>query len=173
MILGTGGVSLFGLQFAKAHGARVILTTSSDEKLARGKALGADELINYRSTPAWDAEVSRMTERSGVDHVVEVGGSGTIERSLSAVRVGGHVHLIGVLSEPGKGVDVLSILRKSIYLNGVFVGSGAMFNRMNAAIESNRIKPVLDKKFRLGDARAAFEYLQSGNHFGKVILSLE
>ena len=172
LILGTGGVSIFGLQLAKAHGARVILTSSSDEKLERGRALGADETINYKNVPDWDAEVLKLTNKRGVDHVVEVGGSGTMERSLNAVRVGGHVHLIGVLSEPGKGVDVLSILRKSIHLNGVYVGSRAMFTKMNAAIEVNELKPVIDRQFPLADARAAFEHLQSGSHFGKVVLQL-
>lgn len=172
LILGTGGVSIFGLQFAKAHGARVILTSSSDEKLARGRVLGADETINYRHTPAWDAEVLKLTGKRGVDHVLEVGGSGTLERSLNAVRVGGHVHLIGVLSEPGKGVDVLSVLRKSIHLNGVYVGSRAMFADMNAAIEINRILPVIDRSFPLSEAHAAFEYLQSGAHFGKIVLQM-
>ena len=172
LILGTGGVSMFGLQLAKIHGARVILTSSSDEKLARGKELGADQTINYKTTPDWDAEVLKLTGKLGVDHVVEVGGSGTMERSLNAVRVGGHVHLIGVLSEPGKGVNVLPILRKSIHLNGVYVGSRAMFTKMNAAIEVNRLKPVIDDQFPLTQARAAFEHLQSGSHFGKVVLSL-
>lgn len=172
LILGTGGVSMFGLQLAKMHGAEVILTSSSDEKLARGKELGADRTINYKATPDWDAEVLKLTGKLGVDHVVEVGGSGTMERSLNAVRVGGHVHLIGVLSEPGKGVNVLPILRKSIHLNGVFVGSRAMFMKMNAAIEVNRLKPVIDHQFPLTQARAAFEHLQSGSHFGKVVLSL-
>ncbi len=173
LILGTGGVSIFGLQFAKAHGAKVILTSSSDEKLARGKDLGVDETINYKSTPDWDSEVLKLTGKRGVDHVVEVGGSGTMERSLNAVRVGGHVHLIGVLSEPGKGVDVLSVLRKSIYLNGVYVGSRAMFARMNAAIEVNALEPVIDRVFPLSEARAAFEHLKGGSHFGKVVLSLQ
>ena len=172
LILGTGGVSMFGLQLAKMHGARVILTSSSEEKLARGRELGADETINYRTTPDWDAEVLKLTAQLGVDHVVEVGGAGTMERSLNAVRVGGHVHLIGVLSEPGKGVNIRSILRKSIHLNGVYVGSRTMFAKMSAAIEVNGLKPVIDSRFPLGDARAAFEHLQSGNHFGKVVLRM-
>jgi NADPH:quinone reductase-like Zn-dependent oxidoreductase len=172
LILGTGGVSIFGLQLAKAHGATVIVTSSSDEKLERARALGADHTINYRSTPEWDAEVLKLTHKRGVDHVVEVGGSGTLARSLNAVRQGGHVHLIGVLSEPGKGVDVLTVLRKSIYLNGVYVGSRAMFTALNAAIAANKIEPVVDKVFPLADARAAFEYLQSGSHFGKVVLAV-
>lgn len=173
LILGTGGVSLFGLQIAKAHGARVILTSSSDEKLARGRELGADETINYKTTPEWDAEVQRLTNRRGVDHVVEVGGSGTLPRSFNAVRVGGHVHLIGVLSEPGKGVDVLVVLRKSIHFNGIYVGSRAMFADLNAAIEANRVEPVIDRVFPFEHARAAFEHLKSGRHFGKIVLSLD
>src|SRR5579875_3200647 len=173
LILGTGGVSLFGLQIAKAHGARVILTSSSDEKLARGKQLGADELINYKTTPEWDEEVMKLTGRRGVDHVVEVGGSGTLPRSFHAVRVGGHVHLIGVLSEPGKGVDVLVVLRKSIRFNGIYVGSREMFSRLNAALEVNRIQPVIDRTFPLREARAAFEHMQGGSHFGKIVLKLQ
>ena len=172
VVMGTGGVSLFALQLAKAQGARVILTSSSDEKLERGRALGADEAINYRTTPEWDAEVLRLTGGRGADHVVEVGGSGTLPRSLKAVRPNGHVYLIGVLSEPGKGVDVMPVLSKSIYLNGVYVGSRAMFARMNAALAVNGIKPVVDRVFGLEEGRAALEYLKSGGHFGKVVLRL-
>lgn len=172
LILGTGGVSIFGLQLAKAHGAKVILTSSSDEKLARGRELGADETINYKKIPEWDEEVLRLADRRGVDHVVEVGGSGTLPRSFHAVRVGGHVHLIGVLSEPGKGVDVLSVLRKSLHFNGIYVGSREMFDRLNAAIMVNGIDPVIDRVFPLAEARSAFEYMQSGNHFGKIVLDL-
>jgi NADPH:quinone reductase-like Zn-dependent oxidoreductase len=173
LVLGTGGVSISALQIAKAHGAKVILTSSSDQKLARGREMGADETINYRTHPEWDTEVLRLTDKRGVDHVVEVGGSGTLPRSFNAVRVGGHVHLIGVLSEPGKGVDVLIVLRKSIHLNGIYVGSREMFANLNAAIEANRIQPVIDRVFPLAEARAAFEHLQSGSHFGKVLLSLQ
>lgn len=173
LVLGTGGVSLFALQIAKAHGARVLLTSSSDEKLERGRALGADETINYRTTPAWDEEVLRLTGGRGVDHVVEVGGSGTLPRSFHAVRVGGQVHLIGVLSEPGERVDVLSVLRKSLRLNGIFVGSRAMFARLEAGMLANRIEPVIDRRFPLSEARAALEYLQGGGHFGKIVLQLD
>ncbi len=173
LILGTGGVSLFGLQLAKAHGARVILTSSSDEKLVRGRELGADETINYNTTPEWDGEVLRLTGKRGVDHVVEVGGAGTLPRSFNAVRVGGHVHLIGLLSEPGKGVDVMTVLRKSLHFNGIYVGSREMFSRLNDALAANRIQPVVDKTFPLAEARAAFEHMQSGNHFGKIVLKLQ
>ena len=172
LIQGTGGVSLFGLQIAKAHGARVILTSSSDEKLQRGRELGADELINYKSTPDWDTEVIRLTDGVGVDHIVEVGGSGTMGKSFNAIRQSGQIHLIGVLSEPGTGVDILPVLRKSIYLNGVYVGSEAMFARLNTALAVSRIQPVIDRVFPLEDARAALETMQSGSHFCKIVLSL-
>jgi NADPH:quinone reductase-like Zn-dependent oxidoreductase len=172
LILGTGGVSLFALQIAKAHGARVILTSSSDDKLARARNLGADELINYRTTPDWDTEVFRLTNKRGVDHVVEVGGAGTLPRSLKAVTPGGHVFLIGVLSDPGAGVDVRPVLAKSIHLDGVYVGSRAMFTRMNAAFATNHIHPIIDRTFSLSKAQAAFTHLQSGSHFGKVVLDL-
>ncbi len=173
LILGTGGVSLFALQIAKAHGARVILTSSSDAKLERGRQLGADETINYRTTPGWDSEVFKLTNKRGVDHIVEVGGAGTLPRSLRAVRTAGYVYLIGVLSDPGKAVDVLPVLSKSIHLDGVFVGSRGMYTRMNAALEANHIKPVIDRVFPLTQYREAFAHLQSGRHFGKVVLSLK
>ena len=172
LLLGTGGVSLFALQFAKAHGATTILTSSSDDKLARARPLGADHTINYRSTPDWDAEVLRLTNGRGVDHVVEVGGPGTLPRSLNAVRQGGHVYLIGVLSAPGEGVNVMPVLQKSIHLDGVYVGNTAMFTRMNAAITANKIKPVIDQTFHLAEARKAFEQMQNGSHFGKIVLNL-
>jgi NADPH:quinone reductase-like Zn-dependent oxidoreductase len=172
LLLGTGGVSLFALQIAKMHGAHVILTSSSDEKLERGRALGADETINYRSAPEWDREVFELTQKRGVDHVVEVGGNGTLPRSLRSVRVGGQVHLIGVLSGGGGDVDVRSIFAKSIYVNGVYVGNRAMFDRMNRAFEVNHTKPVIDRVFKLSEARAAFEHMENGSHFGKIVLSL-
>ncbi len=173
LILGTGGVSLFALQLAKMHGARVILTSSSDDKLARGRALGADETINYTATPAWDDEVLRLTGKRGVDHVVEVGGAGTMDRSLKAVRVGGHVHLIGVLSEPEKGVNIRPVLSKSLYFNGIYVGSREMALRLNAALEVNQLQPVIDRVFPFSEARAAFEHMRSGSHFGKIVLRLD
>jgi NADPH:quinone reductase-like Zn-dependent oxidoreductase len=173
LILGTGGVSLFALQIAKAHGARVILTSSSDEKLARARALGADETINYRSTPDWDTEVLKLTNNRGVDHVVEVGGSGTVHRSLKAVRPSGHVYIIGALSGPGEGIDPRSILTKSAYVCGVYVGSEAMFARMNAFFTQHKITPVIDRTFPLTAAKEAFHHLQSGSHFGKITLDLK
>jgi len=177
LVLGTGGVSLFALQIAKLHGARVILTSSSDEKLARARALGADETINYRTTPNWDEEVHRLTHKRGVDHVVEVGGAGTLPRSLRSVRPGGHVYVIGVLSgparDPSDGIDVRTVLSKSIHVCGTYVGSRAMFERMNAAFAANHLQPVLDRTFPLTEAKAALTHMQNGSHFGKVILSLK
>ena len=173
LLLGTGGVSLFALQFAKAHGATVLITSSSDQKLERARTLGADHTINYRSTPDWETEVLRLTDQLGVDHVVEVGGAGTLPRSLKAVRVGGYVYIIGILSDPTAGVNILPVLSRSIHMDGVYVGSRAMFTRMNTAIEANRIVPVVDQTFPLSEARAAFEHMQNGRHFGKIVLDLD
>lgn len=179
LIQGTGGVSLFALQIARVHGATVILTSSSDEKLERGRRLGATHTINYKSTPVWDKAAQEFTAKAltanaGPDHVVEVGGQGTIIKSLSAVRPAGHVHVIGVLSgtDAGPGIDVRSVLTKSVHINGIYVGSRAMFQRMNAAIAANNLKPVVDRVFPLAEARAAFEHMQNGSHFGKIVLSL-
>ncbi len=173
LVQGTGGVSLFALQIAKMHGATVILTSSSDEKLDRGRRLGAAHTINYKSTADWDKVAKDLTNNTGVDHVVEVGGQGTIIKSLNAVRPAGHVHVIGVLSgtDAGTGIDVRSILTKSIHINGIYVGSRAMFERMNAAIAANQLKPVIDRIFPFADARAAFERMQHGSHFGKIVIA--
>jgi NADPH:quinone reductase-like Zn-dependent oxidoreductase len=169
LTLGTGGVSIFALQFAKLQGARVIATSSSDEKLARAKKLGADATINYRSTPDWDKEVLRLTNRAGVEHVIEVGGAGTMAKSLNSVRVGGHVALIGVLSGGGD-FDPRSILMKSIRVQGIFVGSRRMFEAMASAFEANRVKPVIDRTFAFAEAREALRHMESGAHFGKIVI---
>jgi NADPH:quinone reductase-like Zn-dependent oxidoreductase len=177
LTLGTGGVSLFALQIAKLHGATVILTSSSDEKLEHARHLGADHLINYKSQPDWDKAAKDLTGGIGVDHAIEVGGQGTIVKSLNAVRTAGHVHVIGVLSgtagEAGPGVDVRTILSKSIYVNGVYVGSRGMFGRMNAALSANELRPVIDRVFPFTQVRAALEHMQNGSHFGKIVLSLD
>lgn len=171
LTLGTGGVSIFALQFAKLHGARVIITSSSDEKLERAKQLGVDEMINYTRTPEWDREVLALTGGAGVQHVVEVGGAGTLAKSLKAVSVGGHVCLIGVLAGAGD-FDPRSILMKSVRLQGVFVGSRLMFEEMNAAIEVNETRPVVDKTFAFEEAHEALRYMESGSHFGKIVIKL-
>lgn len=169
LTLGTGGVSIFALQFAKLHGARVIATSSSDEKLARARELGADETINYKTTPDWDKEVLRLTDNAGVDNVVEVGGAGTLPRSINAVRMGGVVAVIGVLAQGG-GLDPTRVLMKSIHLQGIFVGSRETFEDMNRAIAANRLKPVIDKTFTFDQAREALKYMESGSHFGKIVI---
>lgn len=169
LTLGTGGVSIFALQFARMHGARVLATSSSDEKLAQAKSLGAGELINYKATPDWDKEVLRLTGKRGVDHVVEVGGAGTLAKSLNAVRVGGHVALIGVLTSGGD-FNPASILMKGVRVQGIFVGSREMFEDMNRAIEASGMKPVIDKTFAFADVRAALQHMESGAHFGKIVI---
>ena len=170
LALGTGGVSVFGLQFAKMHGARVIITSSSDDKLARARELGADETINYRTTPEWDKEVARLTNKLGVDHVIEVGGQGTLARSVNAARVGGHVALIGVLAMGGE-FNPTVVLMKGVRLQGVFVGSRAMFEAMNRAIEANQLRPVIDKTVSFAEAGEALRYMESGSHFGKIVIT--
>ncbi|HKS41888.1 MAG TPA: NAD(P)-dependent alcohol dehydrogenase [Blastocatellia bacterium] len=169
LALGTGGVSIFALQLAKMHGARVIITSSSDEKLERAKELGADETINYKSAPNWDKEVLSRTNKIGVDHVIEVGGAGTLSKSLNSVRVGGHVALIGVLAS-GNDFNPLSVLMKGVRLHGIFVGSRQMFEDMNSAIEANKLKPVIDKTFAFEEVREALKYMESGSHFGKIVV---
>lgn len=173
LTLGTGGVSLFALQIAKAHGAKVIATSSSDEKLERAKALGAGYTINYKTTPDWDKTVRELTGGAGVDHVVEVGGAGTLMKSLNAARTAGRVYVIGVLAGAQQELDVRTILSKSLHVEGIYVGSSAMFARMNAAFTANQVRPVVDRVFPLRQARQALEYLQSGSHFGKMVLSLQ
>jgi len=172
LLLGTGGVSIFALQFAKMHGARVIITSSSDEKLARAKQLGADATINYRSTPDWEEEVFRLTDKAGVDQVVEVGGAGTFVKSLRSVRPGGQVHLVGGLSGFTGDVPLGEIIRKLLVVRGIYVGSRAMFEAMVRAVSLHQTRPAIDRVFEFADAAAAYRYQQSGKHCGKVVLSL-
>ncbi|MCC6821083.1 MAG: NAD(P)-dependent alcohol dehydrogenase [Verrucomicrobia subdivision 3 bacterium] len=171
LTLGTGGVSIFALQIAKLHGARVIATSSSDEKLARVRKLGADETINYKTIPEWDAEVLRLTGGAGVDHVVEVGGAGTLPRSANATRVGGTISVIGVLAQ-GEGLNPLKVLMKTLQVQGVFVGSRQMFEALTHAVTVARLKPVIDRTFAFGQLRAALDYMHSGAHCGKIVIRL-
>jgi NADPH:quinone reductase-like Zn-dependent oxidoreductase len=173
VVLGTGGVSVFALQFAKMHGARVIVTSSSDAKLARAKALGADETINYRATPDWVKEVFRLTDKAGADHVVEVGGTDTFPRSLRAAAVGGTVSVIGGVSGFTSDVALRDILGKSLVVRGIFVGSRDMFAAMNRALAQHRLKPVIDRAFSFTEAPAAYRYQESGAHFGKVVITVQ
>jgi NADPH:quinone reductase-like Zn-dependent oxidoreductase len=173
VLLGTGGVSIFALQFAKLHGARVIITSSSDEKLARARSLGADETINYRATPDWEKEVFRLTGKAGADHVVEVGGTDTFPRSLRAAAMGGTVSVIGGVSGFTSEVALRDILGKSLLIRGIFVGNRDMFAAMNRAISQHRLKPVIDRAFAFAEAPAAYGYQESGGHFGKVVITVE
>lgn len=169
LLLGTGGVSMFALQFAKLHGAHVIVASSSDEKLARTKALGADTLINYRATPDWEREVQAATGGRGVDIVVEVGGGGTLERSIKAVRVGGFIAIIGVVAGPGQ-IDPRPIIGRAIRLQGIYVGSRELFAAMNRAVAEAALKPVIGRTFAFEEAKQAYEYQASGSHFGKIVI---
>jgi NADPH:quinone reductase-like Zn-dependent oxidoreductase len=171
LLLGTGGVSLFALQFAKMHGARVILTSSSNEKLARAKALGADDVINYRDTPDWDRAVNALTGGRGADLVVEVGGPGTLERSIRSARVGGMVTMIGALSGTGQ-IDPRPLISRSVRLQGIYVGSLDMFTAMNAAADKAVLAPMVDRVFRFDQARDAYAHLAGGSHFGKVVIAV-
>jgi NADPH:quinone reductase-like Zn-dependent oxidoreductase len=171
LLLGTGGVSLFALQIARLHGARTLITSGSDEKLVRARALGADVTINYRSTPDWDEEVFRLTHKQGVDHVVEVGGTGTFPKSLRSLAANGQVHVVGGVSGFTSDIPLREILGRLATINGVFVGSREMFEAFNRAIIQSGLKPVVDRVFPFADAPAAFRHLQSGAHFGKVVIS--
>src|SRR5262249_29612396 len=169
LLLGTGGVSIFALQFAHLAGARIIITSSSDEKLKRAKELGAAEGINYKANADWEKRVRELTGDRGVDHIVEVGGAGTLSRSLKAVRLGGHISLIGILAG-GSDFNPMPILMKGVRVQGIFVGSREMFEPMNRAIAQHRLKPVLDRTFPFAEAREALHYLESGAHFGKIAI---
>lgn len=171
LLLGTGGVSIFGLQFARAMGARAIITTSSDEKGRRARELGAAEVINYRVHPDWHSEVRRLTGGAGADHVLEVGGAGTLERSLQSVRPGGTISLIGLLEGAKTEPSVLPALLNAITIRGIYVGSVEMFESMNRAVTIGAIKPVIDRVFPFAEARAAYEHLKSQKHLGKVVIS--
>jgi NADPH:quinone reductase-like Zn-dependent oxidoreductase len=172
LLQGTGGVSIFGLQLAKAMGVQVIITSSSDDKLARAKRLGADHGINYKTTPDWDKATMELTGGRGVDCVVEVGGAGTIARSFGSIRVGGKISLIGGLSGPATELNPGMILAKRANVQGISVGSTQMFDAMNRAILANEIKPVIDRVFGFDEVQAAYKHMASGAHFGKIVISV-
>ncbi|GAA0319728.1 NAD(P)-dependent alcohol dehydrogenase [Sphingomonas oligophenolica] len=171
LILGTGGVSLLALAIAKAAGARVIATSSSDEKLARVRALCADEVINYRTTPDWGVAAARLAG-GGVDHVVEVGGAGTLQQSMAAVGYNGEVALIGVLTREGE-TGPHALMLKGASLRGIFVGSASMAIALNRAIDATGIKPQIDRVFAFDQARQAYEYQASPDLFGKVVIRVD
>ncbi|WP_374309493.1 NAD(P)-dependent alcohol dehydrogenase [Methylocella sp.] len=169
---GTGGVSIFALQFAKAAGATVIATSSSDEKLERLKALGADHLVNYRATPNWGEAALKLTGGRGVDHVVEVGGPATLEQSMAAAKVGGHVSVIGILTGVAGPIPLVPALVRQLRLQGVLVGSRRHQLDMVKAIDANGLKPVIDSHFPLEEIVAAFRHQESNRHFGKICLDI-
>jgi NADPH:quinone reductase-like Zn-dependent oxidoreductase len=172
LLQGTGGVSIFALQLASVYGCRTILTSSSDAKLERAKALGADDLINYKEREDWDKAVLELTGKRGVDTVIEVGGAGTLQRSVNAVKMGGHIALIGILSNKGE-FNPTTVLMKSVKLHGIFVGSRQMFEQMNLMLcQHNHLKPIIDKTFEFGEVREALNYLEKGAHFGKIVVKI-
>ena len=172
LTLGTGGVSLFALQIGKAAGARVIITSSSDAKLEKARALGADETINYVEHPNWEAEVLRLTEGRGADHVVELGGAGTLPHSYLAVGPGGEIGLIGVMTLPEGDLAPHALMIKGATLRGIFVGERPLFEGLARAIEVNRIKPVIDRVFPMSEAAEAYEYMRSAKHMGKIVVAI-
>jgi NADPH:quinone reductase-like Zn-dependent oxidoreductase len=170
LLEGTGGVSIFGLQFAAAAGAKPIITSSSDAKLERARTLGAVATINYRTHPEWQEQVRAATKGAGVSHVLEIGGKDTLPRALAALGLGGHVALIGGLTGFEGSVDVGAVTGRLGSLTSVYVGSRADFEAMNEFIARHKLKPVIDRVFSFDEAAAAFEYLESGSHFGKVAI---
>lgn len=172
LLQGTGGVSIFALQFASVFGCRTIITSSSNEKLQRAKDLGADDLINYKEREDWDQAVLELTGKRGVDHVVEVGGAGTMKKSVASVKMGGHIAVIGVLTQ-GDGINPVSILQKTIKMQGIFVGSRQMFEDMNRLLcQHTYLKPVIDKTFEFSEAKDALKFMEAGAHFGKIVVKI-
>jgi NADPH:quinone reductase-like Zn-dependent oxidoreductase len=171
LLQGTGGVSIFGLQMAKAAGYATIITSSSAAKLERAAALGADHGLNYRDTPQWGPAARALTGGRGVDFVMEVGGAGTVTQSLQAIALAGHIAIIGVLGGPAEPLQIGQMIASGARLQGVMVGSREMFEAMCRALEQHRIEPVVDKVFAWTDARAALEAMASGAHFGKIVLA--
>jgi NADPH:quinone reductase-like Zn-dependent oxidoreductase len=170
VLQGTGGVSIFGLQFAHMAGMRTLITSSSDEKLERARGLGADHLVNYRTTPEWAGAVRTATHGVGADFIMEVGGPGTMPQSLRAIATGGHIAVVGMVAAGGEGVNPTSLIATGAKLQGLMVGSRDSFEAMCRAIDKNRIRPVVDKVFPWTEARAAFEAMRDGAHFGKIVL---
>ncbi len=169
-IQGSGGVSIFALQFARMFGARVIATSSSPAKAKRLKEMGAEAVIDYKATPDWDQETLRLTGGRGADVTVEVGGAGTLPRSFMATRIGGRIAVIGLLTGMAQ-VDPIPILRRSLRVQGLYVGSKQMFEAMNRAIEANGLKPVIDRVFAFAEAKEAYRHLKGQGHFGKIVIS--
>lgn len=172
LMLGTGGVSIFALQFAKMFGARAVITSSSDDKLETAERLGADVRVNYQKHPDWEREVLAVTDGRGVDNVIEVGGAGTFEKSLASARVSGRVSLIGVLTgQPDQNPSPMMTLFKRLTVQGIYVGSRDMFEAMVRAIDVNGLEPVIDRTFGFDDVPEAYRYMHTGAHFGKIVIT--
>jgi len=169
LTLGTGGVSLFAAQFARMAGARVIVTSGSEEKIARLKTMGITDIVNYRATPDWEGAVMDLTGGQGADHVLELGGAGTFRKSLLALRMGGRLYAIGNLAGAAQ-INPQMILAKRANVHGIQVGSREMFEAMNRAISQVQLRPIIDRQFEFRDARAAYDYLASRGHFGKIVI---
>ena len=172
LTLGTGGVSIIALQLAKIAGARVIITSSSDEKLERARKLGADETINYKQHPDWEKRVLELTDGQGADHVVELGGVGTLPHSYQAVGVGGEIALIGVITRPEGDLAPYPLMFKGATLRGIFVGAREHFEGLMRAVTVNQLKPVIDRTFSFDEAVEAYKYLKLAKHFGKVVIKI-
>jgi len=171
LTLGTGGVSMFAAQFAKLFGARVVSTSGSGEKIEKLRDLGITETINYRDREDWDVAVLEIVGKPGMDHIVEVGGAGTLARSINAVRIGGHVALIGALTGAA-GFSPTTVFMKAIRLQGIFTGPKSMFEDMNRAISVNKLKPVIDRVFEFDEAREALKHMEGASHFGKIVVRI-
>lgn len=172
LVQGTGGVSLFALQFAQVLGASVIVTSGSDEKLRRARELGAAHGINYRHTPAWDQRVLELTAGRGVDHVIEVVGGENLDRSLNAVRMSGSIAMVGLLGGTRASIETFGFVEKNVRLHGIFVGSRELFEEMNGVVSRHEIRPLIDRVFDFGEVPAALRHLEAGSHFGKVCVRL-
>lgn len=172
LVIGTGGVSIFALQFAKAMGATVIITSSSDDKLARAKELGADHVINYMTTPEWGEAAKALTNDQGVDAVVEIGGTGTLVQSLKAIRRGGHIPIIGALAGAEMGILVYDLIMTNANLHGISVGNRDDFEAMMAFVEAHNIVPVIEKSYPFEAAATALRDIDTGKHFGKLVVSI-
>ncbi|GMV29007.1 MAG: NADPH:quinone oxidoreductase [Rhodanobacteraceae bacterium] len=173
LLLGTGGVSIWALQLAKAAGLHTVITSSSDAKLERARQLGANTTINYTTTPDWQEEVLRATGGDGVDIVVEVGGAGTLKKSLLATRMGGTVAIVGGVSGWASEIDPFQVIRGARHVTGIYVGSLVMLEDLARFVALHRIRPVVDRVFPFDQARAAYEHLDSGSHFGKVVIAVD
>lgn len=170
LVLGTGGVSIFALQLARAMGARVVATSGSPAKAERLMRMGAETVIDYRTTPDWHTEVLRHTAGRGVDLTVEVGGAGTLPRSFLATRLGGRIAVIGLLTGAAE-IDPMPILRRNLRVQGLYVGSTAMFEALNRVIAASGLRPVIDKVFAFGEAKEAYRHMKSQQHFGKIVIA--